>query len=99
MTVRSRRSSSGSPGPSSSFPEGIHTACDGFADSEVLIERLRGASDQIAATVPSVGRIDLTNHVNAWVGTGWVVAPDVVVTIPTCCHDESPKPTGVGGTG
>jgi len=59
---------------------GFTPPADGFADSEVLMDRLRDASDQIAATVPSVGRIDLTNHRNAWVGTGWVVAPDIVVT-------------------
>jgi V8-like Glu-specific endopeptidase len=59
---------------------GFTPPTDGFADSEVLMDRLQGASDQIAATVPSVGRIDLTNHDNAWVGTGWVVAPDIVVT-------------------
>jgi endonuclease G len=53
---------------------------DGFADSDVLMNRLRDASGQIAATVPSVGRIDLANHMYDWVGTGWVVAPDVVVT-------------------
>lgn len=60
--------------------KGFTPPADGFADSEVLMDRLRDASDQIAATVPSVGRVDLTNHDNAWVGTGWVVAPDIVVT-------------------
>jgi Trypsin-like peptidase domain len=59
---------------------GYAPPADGFADSEVLMGRLQDASGQIAATVPSVGRIDLTNHMYDWVGTGWVVAPDVVVT-------------------
>lgn len=53
---------------------------DGFADSEVLLKRLHDASDTIAATVPSVGRIDLANHMYDWVGTGWIVAPEVIVT-------------------
>jgi endonuclease G len=59
---------------------GYTPPADGFADSEVLMGRLQDAAGQIAATVPSVGRIDLTNHMYDWVGTGWVVAPDVVVT-------------------
>ena len=59
---------------------GVTPPTDGFANSEVLMNRLRAASGQIAAAVPSVGRIDLANHMNDWAGTGWVVAPDVVVT-------------------
>jgi len=59
---------------------GLALPTDGFADSEVLMNRLRAASGHIAAAVPSVGRIDLANHMNEWAGTGWVVAPDVVVT-------------------
>jgi hypothetical protein len=53
---------------------------DRFANSEVVMNRLRAASGQIAAAVPSVGRIDLANHMNEWAGTGWIVAPDIVVT-------------------
>jgi endonuclease G len=59
---------------------GFTPPSDGVADSEVLVNRLRNAAGAIAATVPSVGRIDLTNHMQDWVGTAWVVAPDVVVT-------------------
>jgi endonuclease G len=73
---------------------GFTPSADGFADSEVLMNRLRNASGQIAATVPRVGRIDLTNHVNEWAGTGWVVAPDVVVTnrhVAQIFTDASPR--------
>jgi Trypsin-like peptidase domain len=59
---------------------GFVSPSDGWADSAVLGERLQAAAVQIAAAVPSVGRIDLTNHMYDWVGTGWLVAPETVVT-------------------
>ena len=41
---------------------------------------VNGAKAFIDATIPSVGRINLRNHRKPWVGTGWVVAPNVLVT-------------------
>jgi endonuclease G len=34
----------------------------------------------IESSIPGVGRINLRDHLSPWVGTGWVVAPNVVVT-------------------
>jgi endonuclease G len=48
--------------------------------SEVIAERLRCAEKQLAESIPSVGRIELRNHRLEWVGTGWLVRPDIVVT-------------------
>ena len=42
--------------------------------------RLQNARPLLEAALPAVGRIDLRNHPKPWVGTGWLVAPDVVVT-------------------
>jgi endonuclease G len=42
--------------------------------------RVNGARSPIEAAIPSVGRVNLRNHRMRWVGTGWVVAPNVVVT-------------------
>ena len=51
------------------------------ADSEVWRARLQGASDQLANAARAVGRIELEGHPDfAWVGTGWLVSRDVVVT-------------------
>ena len=49
-------------------------------ESEVVTGRLAAAEPFLAAAVPSVGRVQLTNHRLDWVGTGWVVGPELVVT-------------------
>ncbi|MEM8670316.1 MAG: serine protease [Planctomycetota bacterium] len=41
---------------------------------------VNAAKTFIDAAIPSVGRINLRNHRMPWVGTGWVVAPNVLVT-------------------
>lgn len=51
-----------------------------FPDSEVIRARLAAARTEIETAVPSVGRIDLRNYRLDWVGTGWMVAPDIAVT-------------------
>jgi endonuclease G len=53
---------------------------DDFDDSEFIADRLEQARRTVAPAIPSSGRIDLRNHLKAWVGTGWVVAPGVVAT-------------------
>lgn len=55
-------------------------ALDGFPESEVVTERLTSAKSRLDNVIGSVGRVDLQNHRKDWVGTGWVVAPQVVVT-------------------
>jgi V8-like Glu-specific endopeptidase len=53
---------------------------DTFPNSEVVHGQLEGGRTGLERVIPSAGRIDLRNHQLTWVGTGWVVAPDIVVT-------------------
>lgn len=48
--------------------------------SDEVDAEVEGARVPIEAAIPSVGRVNLRNHRKPWVGTGWVVAPNVVVT-------------------
>lgn len=50
------------------------------ADSEVWRTRLEAASELLVDAARAVGRIEVEGHPLAWLGTGWLVAPDVVVT-------------------
>ena len=51
------------------------------AESEVWRERLTNSRDKIIHAIRAVGRIDLVNHMRFdWVGTGWLVADDIIVT-------------------
>lgn len=51
------------------------------AESEVWRGRLQTASDRMAKAARAIGRIELEGHDEfAWVGTGWLVDRDVVVT-------------------
>jgi endonuclease G len=44
-------------------------------------ERLSGAREQLERVIPSIGRVELRGHPRyPWVGTGWLVAPRVIVT-------------------
>lgn len=50
-------------------------------EAKELIAAAVARKNLIAPLLPLVGRIDATHFPNAdWVGTGWLVAPDVVVT-------------------
>lgn len=57
---------------------------DGVIEEPVLAlwkDRLRPARKALEAVIPSVGRIELQGHPRyPWVGTGWHVAPRVIVT-------------------
>src|SRR3984893_8136399 len=50
------------------------------ADSKIWGERLTKARPLLDIAIPSVGRIDLTGAPLDWVGTGWLVAENVIVT-------------------
>ena len=50
------------------------------ADSEIWGERLKKARPLLDRAIPAVGRIDLTGARLDWVGTGWLVAENIVVT-------------------
>src|SRR6516164_2484020 len=50
------------------------------ADSEIWGERLKKARPLLDHAIRSVGRIDLTGSSLAWVGTGWLIAENDIVT-------------------
>jgi endonuclease G len=50
------------------------------AESEVWRSRLIDAQEQLALAIRATGRIEVQNHDLDWLGTGWLVADDVVVT-------------------
>jgi endonuclease G len=49
-------------------------------DSEVWKARLTKAHQALESAARSVGRIEVTGHSLSWLGTGWLVAPNVIVT-------------------
>lgn len=49
-------------------------------DSETWGQRLKSARPALDLTIPAVGRIELRGGGLSWVGTGWLVAEDVIVT-------------------
>src|ERR1700754_3860095 len=53
---------------------------DQFPKREETRAKLEGARARLEQAIPSAGRIDLRNGRLDWAGTGWMVAPDVVVT-------------------
>ena len=49
--------------------------------AELIRARLHAASAFLRAAIPAVGRIEVQNNpFYDWVGTGWLVAPEVIVT-------------------
>lgn len=50
-------------------------------DNQTWVSRIAEARDRIDRLIPSVGRIEVTNHPDlSWVGTGWLIDSDIVVT-------------------
>jgi endonuclease G len=49
-------------------------------ESEVWSGRLDPYREFLEQAIPSVGRVELTDHELSWAGTGWVIADDVIVT-------------------
>lgn len=49
-------------------------------DSEVWTNRLTKAKQRLATAAEAVGRIEVEGHSMSWLGTGWLIAPDVIVT-------------------
>jgi endonuclease G, mitochondrial len=50
------------------------------ADSKIWGERLTKAEPLLDIAIPAVGRIDLTGAPLDWVGTGWLVAENIIVS-------------------
>ena len=67
---------------------------DPFPDSEVIRAKLDGGRAAMEHVIPSAGRIDLRNGRLDWVGTGWMVAPDVVVTNRHVAEEFSMRDNG-----
>ena len=50
-------------------------------ESAVWAKRIETAQPLLDRVIPSVGRVELKNNPDfQWVGTGWMVSPDIVVT-------------------
>lgn len=53
---------------------------DSFPESDVIAEKLNTGRAAVDEAIPSVGRIDVRNHRLDWVGTAWMIGPDIAVT-------------------
>ena len=49
-------------------------------ESKIWKQRLRKAASHLVKAAQAVGRIEVEGHALAWLGTGWLVSPDVIVT-------------------
>jgi endonuclease G len=68
------------------------------ARSKVWGDRLEGARARVEQDIPAVGRINVKNHPTYdWVGTGWLVAPDIVVSNRHVAEVFAMKKTGGDG--
>ena len=67
----------------------------GEPESGIWHEAVKAAIERINATVPSVGRIELTNSERPWVGTGWLIDTDIIVTNRHVAA-EFARPDGAG---
>lgn len=67
---------------------------DTFPDSEEIKSRLAGASEALKRAIPSAGRIDVRNHRLDWLGTAWMVGPDVAVTNRHVAEEFAEKGNG-----
>ncbi len=51
------------------------------AESETWRSKIEAARASLEAVIPAIGRIEARNHPSLpWMGTGWLVAPEVLVT-------------------
>lgn len=53
---------------------------DDFPDSNEVGGKLDGGRKFLDAAIPSAGRIEVSNHRLSWLGTGWLVRENVLVT-------------------
>ncbi len=50
-------------------------------ESELWQGKIEVARENLEAVIPSIGRIEVRNHPDKpWLGTGWLVAPEVLIT-------------------
>lgn len=50
-------------------------------DSQVWAARIEAARSVLDRVIPAIGRVEVNNHPDfPWVGTGWLVADDIIVT-------------------
>ena len=67
---------------------------DSFPNSEEIHSKLNSAGVMLQTRLPSAGRIDLRHHRLGWVGTGWMVAEDIVVTNRHVAHEFAADQNG-----
>ncbi|MBY3093326.1 hypothetical protein HFO72_21375 [Rhizobium laguerreae] len=67
----------------------------GEPESDIWREAIGAALERLNAAVPSVGRIELTNSERTWVGTGWLIDTDIIVTNRHVA-EEFARPDGAG---
>jgi hypothetical protein len=56
------------------------SVADTPSSSQAVNDQVNKAKAKIDEAIPRVGRINLRDHRMSWVGTGWLVAPNVIVT-------------------
>jgi len=56
-------------------------------ESEVWRSRLQAAKEALGKAIRAVGRIEVEHHDLDWLGTGWLVADDLVVTNRHVAHE------------
>jgi V8-like Glu-specific endopeptidase len=67
----------------------------GEPESDIWKEAIENAHERLDAAIPSVGRIELTNSERSWVGTGWLIDNDIIVTNRHVA-EEFARPDGNG---
>lgn len=67
----------------------------GEPESHSWSETIAAARDRINAALPAVGRIELTNSEQTWVGTGWLIDAGIIVTNRHVAA-EFARPDGTG---
>ncbi|ANL33941.1 phospholipase D-like domain-containing protein [Rhizobium phaseoli] len=68
----------------------------GAPSSELWRDVVNRAASALNSVIPAVGRIELTNATQAWVGTGWMIDEDIIVTNRHVAGEFS-RPDGQGG--
>lgn len=53
---------------------------DNFPDSDVIKAALKEHKTNLESAIPSAGRVEVKNHRMTWLGTGWMVKSNVLIT-------------------
>ena len=87
----------GRPGVTGAKPHGNIPPRFEDPQSEVWRQRLNNARARLDAVIPAIGRINVRNHPDLdWVGTGWLVAPNIIVTNRHVAQEFAFRQAGAG---